>query len=222
MLMKGNGKTEPLILIDDNDTHQDNTDGTNDMDLIYIDAGDNNPYNEFIDDNGKLNLDNNVLCLKLNQCINAVMEDFILKYGVKDDDENYVLDRYGAEEDITYDILNRQDTEQCNKQLLQWYKVRGGVNNRCPVFFRVNDIQNHYRRYKAYKNVKSVSDMMDKLVNKGYANKMSKLDGYNIYYLTTNCRNLKKQELTQQDITDASNFLIDTGFYDYVNGDNDG
>lgn len=222
MLMKGNGKTEPLILIDDNDTHQDNTDGTDDTDLIYIDAGDNNPYNEFIDDNGKLNLDNNVLCLKLNQCINAVMEDFILKYGVKDDDENYVLDRYGAEEDITYDILNRQDTEQCNKQLLQWYKVRGGVNNRCPVFFRVNDIQNHYRRYKAYKNVKSVSDMMDKLVNKGYANKMSKLDGYNIYYLTTNCRNLKKQELTQQDITDASNFLIDTGFYDYVNGDNDG
>lgn len=222
MLMKGNGKTEPLILIDDDDTHQDNTDGTDDTDLIYIDAWDNNPYNEFIDDNGKLNLDNNVLCLKLNQCINAVMEDFILKYGVKDDDENYVLDRYGAEEDITYDILNRQDTEQCNKQLLQWYKVRGGVNNRCPVFFRVNDIQNHYRRYKAYKNVKSVSDMMDKLVNKGYANKMSKLDGYNIYYLTTNCRNLKKQELTQQDITDASNFLIDTGFYDYVNGDNDG
>jgi hypothetical protein len=128
------------------------------------------------------------------------------------------LDRYG-DDDITYDLLNRQDTEYCNKQLLQWYKIKGGVNSRFPVFFRVNDIQNHYRRYKAFKNVKNVSDMMDKLVNKGYANKMGKLDGYNIYYLTTNCRNLKKQALTYDDLTDAENFKEHTGFYD-TKGDN--
>ena len=130
-------------------------------------------------------------------------------------DSNYnTLDRYGDSDDITYDLLTRQDTEQCNKQLMQWYKVRGGVNNRFPVFFRVKDIQNHYRRYKAYKNVKNVSDMMDKLVNKGYANKMGKLDGYNIYYLTTQCSNLKKQELNPDDIIDAQNYLTVTGFYD--------
>ena len=56
--------------------------------------------------------------------------------------------------------------------------------------------------------------MMDKLVYKGYANKMGKLDGYNIYYLTTNCRNLKKQGLTPDDLIDAETFLTVTGFYD--------
>ena len=56
--------------------------------------------------------------------------------------------------------------------------------------------------------------MMDKLVYKGYANKMGKLDGYNIYYMTTQCRNLKKQGLTADDLIDAENFLKETGFYE--------
>ena len=92
-------------------------------------------------------------------------------------------------------------------------------------YWMKHDIQNHYRRYKAFKNVKNVSDMMDKLVNKGYANKMGKLDGYNIYYLTTQCRNLKKQELKQDDLADAVEYLKDTGFYDLkdrVDSDDDG
>jgi len=221
MLMKGNGKNEPLILIDDGDTDPDGnrTDADTD-DLIYVSAG-HSPYTEYYKD-GNLNLkDDNgndlTLAIELIQCTNAVVEHFIST-------DKTGLDRYG-DDDITYDLLNRQDLDQCNKQLLQWYKIRGGVNSRFPVFFRVNDIQNHYRRYKAYKNVKNVSDMMDKLVNKGYANKMGKLDGYNIYYLTTNCRNLKKQELTQQDIIDAGEFLRVTGFYDIkdqVDGDSDG
>ena len=221
MLMKGNGKNEPLILIDDGDTDPDGnrTDADTD-DLIYVSAG-HSPYTEYYKD-GNLYLkddDGNdlTLAIELIQCTNAVVEHFIST-------DKTGLDRYG-DDDITYDLLNRQDLDQCNKQLLQWYKIRGGVNSRFPVFFRVNDIQNHYRRYKAYKNVKNVSDMMDKLVNKGYANKMGKLDGYNIYYLTTNCRNLKKQELTQQDIIDAGEFLKVTGFYDIkdqVDGDDDG
>jgi len=230
MLMKGNGKTEPLILIDDDDTEPDRNSADNsDTDsngkpddnnkIIYVNAGTDDPYSEYIDSDGNLDLtdgDGNdlTLAVTLTHCTDAVLEDFILKHGDTDSDGNCTLDRYGAEDDITYDILNRQDLDQCNKQLLQWYKVKGGVNNRFPVFFRVNDIQNHYRQYKAYKNVKNVSDMMDKLVNKGYANKMGKLDGYNIYYLTTNCRNLKKQELTPQDILDAEDFKKVTGFYD--------
>ena len=219
MLLKGNGKNEPSILIndDDDDSDHDNPDDTDDntdSDLIYIDAGDNKPYYEYIDDNGNLDLKDKTLCLKLNQCTDAVIEDFIMKHGDSDNHGNYTLDRYGAEDDITYDLLNRQDTEQCNKQLMQWYKIRGGVNNRFPVFFRVNDIQNHYRRYKAFKNVKNVSDMMEKLVYKGYANKMGKLDGYNIYYMTTQCRNLKKQGLTADDLIDAENYLKETGFYE--------
>ena len=218
MLMKGNGKNKPLILIDDSDTEPDNTDADdpdsdgngNPDDLIFIDAGTSDPYSHYMD-NGNLDLtdsdgNDRTLAVTLTQCTNAVIEHFI-------DTDKTGLDRYG-DDDITYDLLNRQDLDQCNKQLLQWYKVKGGVNNRFPVFFRVNDIQNHYRRLKAYKNVKNVSDMMDKLVYKGYANKMGKLDGYNIYYLTTNCRNLKKQELTPQDIIDAGDYLKVTGFYD--------
>lgn len=210
MLMKGNGKNEPLILIDDDDTDTDNDSPDNEPDdLIYISAG-HSPYPEHYKD-GNLYLkddDGNdlTLAIELTQCTNAVVEHFIST-------DKTGLDRYG-DDDITYDILNRQDLDQCNKQLLQWYKIKGGVNNRFPVFFRVNDIQNHYRRYKAFKNVRNVSDMMDKLVYKGYANKMGKLDGYNIYYLTTNCRNLKKQQLTQDDIIDASDYLKKTGFYE--------
>lgn len=212
MLMKGNGKNEPLILIDDGDTDpDDNGDNTDPDDIIYISAG-YSPYTDYYK-NGNLYLkddDGNdlTLAIELTQCTNAVVEHFI-------DNDTTGLDRYGGETaDITYDLLNRQDLDYCNKQLLQWYKLKGGVNNRFPVFFRVNDIQNHYRRYKAFKNVKSVSDMMDKLVYKGYANKMGKLDGYNIYYLTTNCRNLKKQGLTHDDLIDAGEFLKVTGFYD--------
>ena len=211
MLMKGNGKNEPLILIDDGDTDpDDNGDKTDPDDLIYISAG-HSPYTDYYKD-GELYLKDDdgkdlTLAIELTQCTNAVVEHFI-------DNDTTGLDRYGETADITYDLLNRQDLDYCNKQLLQWYKLKGGVNNRFPVFFRVNDIQNHYRRYKAFKNVKSVSDMMDKLVYKGYANKMGKLDGYNIYYLTTNCRNLKKQGLTPDDIIDAETFLTVTGFYD--------
>ena len=217
MLLKGNGKNKPLILIDDGDPDPDNPDADdsdgngNPDDLIYIDAGTDDPYSEYIDSDGNLDLKDKTLTIKLTQCTNAVVEHF-------KSTDNTGLDRYG-DDDITYDILNRQDLDQCNKQLIQWYKVKGGVNNRFPVFFRVNDIQNHYRKYKAYKNVKSVSDMMDKLVYKGYANKMGKLDGYNIYYLTTNCRNLKKQELTQQDILDAQDFLNESGFYELKDQD---
>lgn len=211
MLMKGNGKNEPLILIDDGDTDpDDNGDKTDPDDLIYISAG-HSPYTDYYKD-GELYLKDDdgkdlTLAIELTQCTNAVVEHFI-------DNDTTGLDRYGETADITYDLLNRQDLDYCNKQLLQWYKLKGGVNNRFPVFFRVNDIQNHYRRYKAFKNVKSVSDMMDKLVYKGYANKMGKLDGYNIYYLTTNCRNLKKQGLTPDDLIDAETFLTVTGFYD--------
>lgn len=225
MLMKGNGKNEPLILVDDDmiePVHRDgdesddqdngfsNRSSDKDSTFIYVDAGSKNPYKEHIKD-GKLELDDKTLCIHLNQCLNTVVEHFVTS-------DKTGLDRYG-DNDITYDILNRQDTEQCNKQLIQWYKIKGGVSGRFPVFFRVNDIQNHYRRYKAFKNVKNVSDMMDKLVNKGYANKMGKLDGYNIYYLTTNCRNLKKQALTPDDLIDAENYLNDTGFYE-LKGDN--
>ena len=200
MLMKGNGKDEPLILIHEPDTPD------KDDKLELVSADDTNPYHNRDEDK--------TLCIDLQQCLNAVVEDFIIKNTDRKGDPNFTLDRYGGEDEITYDILNRQDLEQCNKQLMQWYKVRGGVNNRFPVFFRVNDIQNHYRRYKAFKNVKNVSDMMDKLVNKGYANKMGKLEGYNIYYLTTHCMNLKKQKLTEQDIIDMKNYLTVTGFYD--------
>ena len=224
MLMKGNGKTEPLILIDDGDSDPDNADADSDDpdDLIYIDAGTSDPYSHYIDSDGNLDLtdsdgNDRTLAIKLIQCLNAVVEHFI-------DTDKTGLDRYG-DDDITYDILNRQDTEQCNKQLLQWYKVRGGVNNKFPVFFRVNDIKTVYRNYKSFKNVKDVSVMMEKMVYKGYANKMGKLDGYNIYYLTTQCRNLKKQELKPDDLIDAGNFLKETGFYDLkdqVDGDGDG
>lgn len=217
MLMKGNGKNEPLILIDDGDTDPDGDDRDSDGngnpdDLIFIDAGTDDPYSHYVDNDGNLDLtdsdgNDRTLAVTLTQCTNAVVEHFI-------DNDSTGLDRYGETADITYDLLNRQDLDYCNKQLLQWYKLKGGVNNRFPVFFRVNDIQNHYRRYKAFKNVKSVSDMMDKLVYKGYANKMGKLDGYNIYYLTTNCRNLKKQGLTPDDLIDAETFLTVTGFYD--------
>ena len=225
MLMKGNSKNEPLILVDDDTlepVHHDSSEsddqdnkvsnGSSDKDspFILVDAGSENPYKEHMKD-GKLELGDKTLYIHLNQCLNTVVEHFVTT-------DKTGLDRYGND-DITYDILNRQDTEQCNKQLIQWYKIKGGVSGRFPVFFRVNDIQNHYRRYKAFKNVKNVSDMMDKLVNKGYANKMGKLDGYNIYYLTINCRNLKKQALTPNDIIDAGNYMETTGFYDRK-GDN--
>ena len=225
MLMKGNSKNEPLILVDDDTlepVHHDSSEsddqdnkvsnGSSDKDspFILVDAGSENPYKEHMKD-GKLELGDKTLYIHLNQCLNTVVEHFVTT-------DKTGLDRYGND-DITYDILNRQDTEQCNKQLIQWYKIKGGVSGRFPVFFRVNDIQNHYRRYKAFKNVKNVSDMMDKLVNKGYANKMGKLDGYNIYYLTINCRNLKKQALTPDDIIDAGNYMEITGFYDRK-GDN--
>lgn len=225
MLMKGNGKNKPLILVDedtvepvdrdsdesdDQDNKVSNRSSDKDSPFILVDAGSENPYKEHIKD-GKLELDDKTLCIHLNQCLNTVVEHFVTS-------DKTGLDRYGNN-DITYDILNRQDTEQCNKQLIQWYKIKGGVSSRFPVFFRVNDIQNHYRRYKAYKNVKNVSDMMDKLVHKGYANKMGKLDGYNIYYLTINCRNLKKQALTPDDLIDAGNYLKETGFYE-LKGDN--
>lgn len=231
MLMKGNGKNEPLILIDEGDIRpepadsnddenpdQDDTSSENEKTvnpLIYIDAGDSDPYSEHIKDGVLKPQDEDgndgTLCIHLNQCLNTVVEHFVTS-------DKTGLDRYGNN-DITYDILNRQDTEQCNKQLIQWYKIKGGVSGRFPVFFRVNDIQNHYRRYKAFKNVKNISDMMDKLVHKGYANKMGKLEQYNIYYLTTNCRNLKKQALTPDDLIDAVNYLNDTGFYE-LTGDN--
>ena len=231
MLMKGNSKNEPLILIDDGDITPEPADSNDDENpdrqnsdsepekivnpLIYVDAGDNDPYSEHIKDKVLKPQDkygnDGTLCIHLNQCLNTVVEHFVTS-------DKTGLDRYG-DNDITYDILNRQDTEYCNKQLIQWYKIKGGVSSRFPVFFRVNDIQNHYRRYKAFKNVKNVSDMMDKLVHKGYANKMGKLDGYNIYYLTTNCRNLKKQALTPDDLIDAENYLKETGFYE-LKGDN--
>lgn len=226
MLMKGNGKNEPLILIDDgddNDPDNPDADSGDPDDLIYIDAGTKDPYNFYYDDNGNLDLtdgngNDRTLSVKLVQCLNAVVEHFI-------ETDRTGLDRYG-DDDITYDLLNRQDTEQCNKILLQWYKVRGGVNNKFPVFFRVNDIKTVYRNYKSFKNVKDVSVMMEKMVYKGYANKMGKLDGYNIYYLTTQCRNLKKQELKPDDLIDAEHFLTVTGFYDIkddqVDGDDDG
>lgn len=225
MLMKGNNKNEPLILVDedpvepvdrdsdesdDQDNKVSNRSSDKDSPFILVDAGSENPYKEHIKD-GKLELDDKTLCIHLNQCLNTVVEHFVTS-------DKTGLDRYG-DNDITYDILNRQDTEYCNKQLIQWYKIKGGVSGRFPVFFRVNDIQNHYRRYKAFKNVKNVSDMMDKLVHKGYANKMGKLDGYNIYYLTINCINLKKQALTPDDLIDAVNYLNDTGFYE-LKGDN--
>lgn len=227
MLMKGNGKNEPLILIDERDNGDDgdgndpdNTSADNPDDLIYIDAG-YSPYTDYYKD-GNLYLkddDGNdlTLTIELIQCTNAVVEHFIST-------DKTGLDRYG-DDDITYDLLNRQDLDQCNKQLLQWYKIRGGVNSRFPVFFRVNDIKTVYRNYKSFKNVKDISVMMEKLVYKGYANKMGKLDGYNIYYLTTECRNLKKQELKPDDLIDAENFLKETGFYqlkDQVDGDGDG
>ena len=199
MIMKGNSKDQPLILIHENDTDvkEDN--------LQLISADDNNPYSDREGDK--------TLCIELQQCLNAVTEDYVRKNTDRDGELNYNLKSYGDESDITYDILNRKDLEQCNKQLMQWYKIKGGTNSKFPVFFRVNDIQNHYRNYKAFKNVKNVSDMMDKLVNKGYANKVSKLEGYNIYYLTTNCINLKKQGLTKDDLLAASDFLKVTGFY---------
>lgn len=226
MLMKGNNKNEPLILIDDDDIKPESADDRDDdvpdsenetivNPLIFVDAGDNDPYSKYIKDD-KLNLkdkneNDRTLCIHLNQCLNSVVENLIAS-------DKTGLDRYGEEGNITYDILNRQDTEQCNKQLLKWYKIKGGVNSRFPVFFRVNDIQNHYRRYKAFKNVKNVSDMMEKLVHKGYANKMGKLEGYNIYYLTINCRNLKKQALTPDDLIDAENYKKHTGFYETKGG----
>ena len=215
MLMKGNSKNEPLILIDDSDVTPEHSDGEKpdpDGDLLQVDAGSDDPYSEYTDSDGNLDLQDRTLYIHLNQCINTAVEHFIAS-------DKTGLDRYG-DDDITYDILNRQDTEQCNKQLLKWYKLKGGVNSRFPVFFRVNDIQNHYRKLKALKNVKNVSDMMEKLVYKGYANKMGKLDGYNIYYLTLNCRNLKKQALSQDDLSDAVEYLSVTGFHD-TKGDNE-
>lgn len=142
----------------------------------------------------------------VNHCINDVMEDFISKQ------HDGTLDRYGDDADITYDILNRQDREQVLKQLLKWYRLNGGVDNKFPVFFRVKDIHNKFRKYKAYKNISNISDMLQKLTYRGYANKLDKLDGENIYYMTTQCNDLKKQELTPQDIIDAENYLRDIGF----------
>ena len=54
--------------------------------------------------------------------------------------------------------------------------------------------------------------MLQKLTYRGYANKLDKLDGENIYYMTTQCNDLNKQELTPQDIIDAENYLRDIGF----------
>ena len=192
MLMKGNSKKEPLILVNETD----------------------NPD----DDDGSITV---------NTCIDEAMEQFIEDSSVNErfnsDGNKYnpTLDRYGDDYDaITYDILTKQHREQVLKQIIQWYKLKGGNKSKCPVFFRVRDVHNHFRRYKAYKNITNISDILDKLRYKGYIGKLDKLEGENIYYLTTECNNLKQQKLTDEDKEKANEYLETVGYYDTFNGDN--
>lgn len=193
MLMKGNSKKEPLILVNETD-NPDDADDT---------------------------------CITIDKCMDRAMEQFINdselneRYNSDGNSYNPTLDRYGDDHDtITYDVLTKQHREQVLKQILQWYKLKGGNKSESPVFFRVRDIHNHFRRYKAYKNISNISDILDKLRYKGYIGKLDKLEGENIYYLTTECNNLKQQKLTTEDKEKANEYLETVGYYDMIKGDN--
>ena len=189
MLMKGNNKDNPLKLVNETDDPIENS-------------------------------------VNLADCMDKAIEQFkedssySERYSSDGNKYNPTLDRYGNtdEEDITYDILTKQHREQVLKQILEWYKIKGGKNSVCPIFFRVRDVHNHFRRYKAYKNVSNVSDILDKLRYKGYVNRLDKLDGENIYYLTTECNNLKQQKLTEEDKEKANIYLETVGYYDKFEG----
>ena len=100
-------------------------------------------------------------------------------------------------------------------KLLEMYRLGGtSMSHEENVFFRVSDIKRVYSSRNAYKNIDEVGVLLDKLYKKGFIGKLDFKDDerQNIYYLTSKCEEINEPlKLTEDDILDSCNFLIEQG-----------
>ena len=98
-------------------------------------------------------------------------------------------------------------------KLLEMYRLGGtAMSHEENVFFRVSDIKRVYSRRNAFKNIDEVGVLLDKLYKKGFIGKLDFKDDerQNIYYLTSKCEDINEpMKLTEDDIIDSNNFLIE-------------
>ncbi|MCQ2738003.1 MAG: hypothetical protein MJ224_05295, partial [archaeon] len=119
-------------------------------------------------------------------------------------------------DNISIDDLNDIERKQVINKLMQLYRLNGYSNEHIKnVFFTVKDIKAVYKIYKDYKNIDDVPTLLNRLYESGYIGKLEdKYKEMNIYYLTKKTENINnKIEITEDQITQASNFLIEIGVY---------
>lgn len=143
----------------------------------------------------------------LNPYINNVLEAI----GVIDNADDNNL----KENSLNIEGLEYPKKKNAISKLLEMYRLGGtAMSHEENVFFRVSDINRVYSRRNAFKNIDKVGVLLDKLYKKGFIGKMDFKDdsNNNIYYLTSKCEDITEpMKLTEEDIIDSSNFLIEQG-----------
>ena len=151
--------------------------------------------------------DENELLNPLNPYMNSVL---VAIGELNDEDENQ-----SSFQSLNIEGLEYPKKKTAISKLLEMYRLGGtAMSHEENVFFRVSDIKRVYSRRNAFKNIDEVGVLLDKLYKKGFIGKLDFKDDerQNIYYLTSKCEDINEpMKLTEDDIIDSSNFLIEQG-----------
>lgn len=109
--------------------------------------------------------------------------------------ENNTIEFVSDYAEVKADLKPSEIKQGLPLKLNMLYGLRGrNSNHKGRVFFRISDLRDVHGRKKAFKNIDNLSNLLNSLMNKGYLGKYQyKIDGENLYYLTSMCDDIMTQ-----------------------------
>lgn len=120
--------------------------------------------------------------------------------------KDHDIGKLQEEEILIEDVLNNYELSKINRKYNKDISEDSEDYKKPPVFFTAPEFKQIFKNHNAVKNVTNVPSLINKLVDKGFVNKLEAKKGgrYNIYYLDESVEDIYEEYmLSKEDVNNA-------------------